>query len=316
MPAGDPAVRRWGRRTLAADPPRAKSLLVTVWGDSLIPHGGSAWLAGLIRLVAPFGINERLVRTSVFRLVREGWLAGASHGRTSRYRLTADGTRRFDDAHARIYHLPADDWQGEWELVLADAVPSARRRALRGELAWAGFGTLGSTVFVRPHQPARPLPSILAASGIADLAVAVRATALPGTRQLADVVGAAFDLASLAASYRQFLSRFGNVIDHFRDVDSASAEQCFVVRTLLIHAYRRVLLRDPLLPSVLLPLDWPGAAAYTLCRDLYTLTHRRAERHLASVLAPHGAPFPPASAAFRARFGGLDGGCPGREVAE
>jgi phenylacetic acid degradation operon negative regulatory protein len=33
------------------------------------------------------------------------------------------------------------------------------------------------------------------------------------------------------------------------------------VRTLLIHAYRRVLLRDPLLPAALLPLDWPGAAA-------------------------------------------------------
>ena len=31
-------------------------------------------LAGLIRLLAPFGINERLVRTSVFRLARDGWL--------------------------------------------------------------------------------------------------------------------------------------------------------------------------------------------------------------------------------------------------
>ena len=68
----DPFVARWIRRTLAADPPRAKSLTVTVWGDALAPHGGSVWLAGLIRLMAPFGINERLVRTSVFRLAAEG----------------------------------------------------------------------------------------------------------------------------------------------------------------------------------------------------------------------------------------------------
>ena len=74
---------------------------------------------------------------------------------------------------------------------------------------------------------------------------------------------------------------------------------------MLIHAYRRVLLRDPLLPAALLPLDWPGAAAYALCRDFYKLTHRSAERHLAATLAAAGEDFPPANAAFYRRFGGL-----------
>src|ERR1700760_1992542 len=67
-PRPDPAVARWIERTLHDDPPRARSLIVTVWGDALAPHGGEVWLAGLIRLLAPFGINERLTRTSVFRL--------------------------------------------------------------------------------------------------------------------------------------------------------------------------------------------------------------------------------------------------------
>ena len=70
-----PVERRWIRRELAADPPRAPSLIITVWGDAIAPHGGAVWLAGLIDLLAPFGINERLVRTSVFRLARDGWLA-------------------------------------------------------------------------------------------------------------------------------------------------------------------------------------------------------------------------------------------------
>src|SRR5882757_4595161 len=92
-PAPDPVIARWVQRTLRADPPRAKSLIVTVWGDALAPHGGAVWLAGLIRLMAPFGINERLVRTSVFRLAQDGWLAATTHGRTSRYRLTQEGKR-------------------------------------------------------------------------------------------------------------------------------------------------------------------------------------------------------------------------------
>ena len=93
----------------------------------------------------------------------------------------------------------------------------------------------------------------------------------------------------LAADYRRFLQRFGAVIDRFRAADEGAhdPQQCFVVRTLLIHAYRRVLLRDPLLPASLLPLDWPGAAAYALCRDFYQLTHRCAERHLAATLGQH-----------------------------
>jgi len=65
-------IAQWIARTLAADPPRARSLIVTVWGDALAPHDGRVWLATLIRLMAPFGLSERLVRTSVFRLARDG----------------------------------------------------------------------------------------------------------------------------------------------------------------------------------------------------------------------------------------------------
>src|SRR5437588_659018 len=98
----DPQVARWIRRTLADDPPRARSLIVTIWGDALAPHGGEVWLAGLIGLVAPLGLNDRLVRTSVFRLARDGWLASQSRGRQSRYRLTNAGRLRFASAYRRI----------------------------------------------------------------------------------------------------------------------------------------------------------------------------------------------------------------------
>ena len=303
----DPVVARWIRRALVTDPPRAKSLIVTVWGDALAPHGGGVWLAGLIRLMAPFGINDRLVRTSVFRLARDGWLEGESHGRVSRYQLTPDGARRFDDAHRRIYDRPGDDWQGEWEIVLVDAVPAARRAPLRDELAWAGFGELAVHAFIRPRESGRPLPSALAHAGVAEHAVVARATDFPGTRPLADVVQRAWNLDALAADYRHFLHRFGAVIERFAADGLHDPAQCFMVRTLLIHAYRRVLLRDPLLPAALLPLDWPGAAAYALCRDFYRRTHRFAERHLAATLV-NGAPLPPAAPSFYARFGGLGGG--------
>ena len=102
LPVPNVHVRGWIRRELAAAPPRASSLIITVWGDAIAPHGGAVMLGGLVELLAPFGINERLVRTSVFRLAREDWLAAKPVGRQSLYRLTRDGGRRFEQAYRRI----------------------------------------------------------------------------------------------------------------------------------------------------------------------------------------------------------------------
>lgn len=53
---------------------RSTSLIITLFGDTVSPHGRTIWLGSLVQALAPIGVNERLVRTSVFRLVKEGWL--------------------------------------------------------------------------------------------------------------------------------------------------------------------------------------------------------------------------------------------------
>ena len=55
-------------------------------------------------------------------------------------------------------------------------------------------------------------------------------------------------------------------IDRGEPLSDADA---FTARILLIHHYRRVVLRDPLLPTALLPEDWPGRAARKLCGEIY-----------------------------------------------
>jgi phenylacetic acid degradation operon negative regulatory protein len=307
--APDPQVAKFLRKELAASPPRASSLVITVWGDSIAPHGGAVLLPGLIRLLAPLGINERLVRTSVFRLAREGWLAANRVGRRSLYRLTRDGARRFEHAYRRIYTFPIEQWDDTWELVIATGAGVASRRSLGEELRWEGFGAIAPGVYARPSRDPSSVARIAAALGLTGKLVVVRArddATLDG-QTLAASVPRMLDLASVGADYRRFLRRFGAVIDRFRKADRGAhhPEQSFLVRTLLIHEYRRVLLRDPQLPAALLPLDWPGPAAFALCRDFYRLTHRAAERHLLAMLEGPRGPLPPASSDFHRRFGGL-----------
>ena len=80
-------------------------------------------------------------------------------------------------------------------------------------------------------------------------------------------------------AWQQFLTRFEPLE---AGLDQLSLAEAFFVRTLLIHEYRRVLLRDPNLPKALLPAHWPGEQARQLCERLYRATLKRSEQYLAA----------------------------------
>src|SRR3546814_17781147 len=75
-------------------------------------------LRSLSELVIPLRINERLLRTSVFRLVAQGWLQSKRHGRRSLYRLSALGEEITREASERIYVGSPPYWDGDWTLVI------------------------------------------------------------------------------------------------------------------------------------------------------------------------------------------------------
>jgi len=301
-------ISRWIETELRRHPPRAKSLVVTVWGDAIAPHGGAVWLGSLIRLLAPLGLNERLVRTSVYRLAQEGWIEARPTGRRSLYRLTASGRQRFEHAYRRIYAPPASVWDGTWEIVLAPAaaLTSAERDRLRRELGWEGFGAIASSIFARPaHDHHAPeVADLLRAMRVEQRVVVLRASEAPkvGSRSLDDYVRDCWNLLRVASEYRALLARFRVIAEYFRGARSVDAEQAFVVRSLLIHAFRRVTLHDPGLPDRLAPPGWPARDAYVLCRDLYRLTRRGAEAYLVATLDTAEESVPPAARSLPRRF--------------
>ncbi len=77
-----------------------------------------------------------------------------------------------------------------------------------------------------------------------------------------------------------------------------------MLRSLMMHDFRRVLLRDPMLPSELLPEKWAGAEARTLCREIYGRLLDASERHLMAALSTAEGALPPLDPSFFQRFGG------------
>lgn len=284
---------------------RAGSLITTVFGDSIAPRGGTVWLGSLITAMHEFGISERLVRTSVFRLAQDGWLQSKQVGRRSYYSLTEEGRERFERATRKIYGGPASAWDGEWTTVLMSGVAPATRDIVRKELGWLGFGPLSPNVLAHPVPDMTGLDRALERLGLADDLVVMTGRTVrnePGMRAL---VQDSWNLGDIDERYANFVERFRPLIKaHGKDAN-VSTKSAFLVRTLLIQEYRKVLLRDPQLPAELLPADWHGTAAYQLCRNLYQVVYAPADDYLSRTMETAEGPLPPASASFMQRFGGL-----------
>ena len=304
-----PTGKQWIDHFLSTDPPRSKSLVMTIFGDAIAPHGTRLWLGSLIELVAPMGATERLVRTSVFRLAQEGWLVANREGRRSSYALQEAARPRFERANRRIYAPPGLDWDGSWTLLMAPggSITAELRTTVRKELEWEGFAMLAPGLLAHPAFDAESLAEILKRIEADGKIFVCNAVEFPGVgaRPLGELVREGWDLSGVTASYRRFIDDFTPLRDVLESGTTIEPQAAFVMRSLLIHAYRRVQLHDPMLPLDLLPQPWPGSEAYALAQAIYRLVWVQAEDYLMQVLRREDAEAPAADAAFYERFGGL-----------
>ena len=289
------------RRTL-----RTGSLITTVFGDSIAPRGGTVWLGSLIEVMQEFGISERLVRTSVFRLVQDGWLQSTLIGRRSYYSLTDEGREKFEQATHKIYGEPSTTWDGQWCLVLLSGLGAATKDAVRKECGWLGFGALSTSVIAHPAPDMTDLDVTLRRLGVADDLVIMSGQTVRNDSAMRKLAQASWNLDDIDGRYASFVERFRPLIAAYGKDANVSPKTAFLVRTLLIQEYRKVLLRDPQLPAKLLPAGWHGAAAYQLCRNLYLAVYAEADDYLTDIMETASGPLPPPKRSFMKRFGGLE----------
>jgi len=288
-------------------PLRAGSLIISVFGDSISQHGGSVWLGSLIKALEPFGLNQRLVRTSVYRLIQEDWLASTQVGRRSYYRLADIGQRQFHSASRRIYAQSRPEWDGKWTMVIPAYVVDTARDQMRKELMWAGFGNLTNGVLAKPGADRQSLDETLQELGIHDKVIVMTANTedILSQKVLQQLSASCWNLDQLEARYEEFLVKFRPLQASLPAQGELDPEQCFQLRTLLVHEYRRILLKDSELPEELLPSDWAGKAALNLTANIYKRIHGFAEQYLMNNMATAEGSLPQASPSYYKRFGKL-----------
>ena len=277
---------------LKREPSRTGSIVITLFGDAIVPRGGSVWLGTLLEFFETLDIDASVVRTAMSRLTADGWFEREKVGRNSFYRLVKKGRLTFDIATRHIYDPPPSDWTGRFELLLIGN--SEDRDAAREALKNAGFGSPLPGVWVAPSGVLVPQEASRA------IRLEVSAEDESGRRLLRE----SWPLDRTADAYLKFMKMFAPLRDWIGRREPLADIDAFIARILLIHYYRRVVLRDPLLPAELLPQDWPGRAARELCGDVYRALLSPSEQWLDQHGTNEAGSLPQARAVLANRFEG------------
>lgn len=193
---------------------RVWSLVVTVFGDSVQNRGGRVATARLRALLGRIGVEDGALRTALSRLGTDGWVTSERQGRASFYSLTPEGRTQFTAATEKIYAAPAENPATNWTV----------------HVGGSGVFEIAPGIFLEPAGRATPDGATGTITGPLTVHGPELATRLLTPEHLAARAALFADLTALR--------------NHDFDPLSAAA-----ARTLLIHRWRRLVLRYPEVPQ-------------------------------------------------------------------
>jgi len=280
LSASDKAIKKELARLLNAlhgqSRPRVWSLIITLFGDAIVPRGGVVGLASIQEVFAQMQIEENAVRTAMSRLTKEGWLTRIKHGRQSFYKLAPEGMGQFETATQRIYTKDKKTWSGEFDLVIVNPLDAKSREILSAKMLECGFGSPAPDVYIRPASE-KPIPT--------DNTIAVlKSKSSPG-ETLRNLVDTSWPIETLQAGYESILTKYNSTLKAVNAAKYITPMDALVLRTLLIHDWRRVVLKDVALPDELRPDDWAGERARQMVGALYHVLLEQSETQLTACFA-------------------------------
>jgi phenylacetic acid degradation operon negative regulatory protein len=264
-------------------PLRAWSLAVTFLGDCIEPRGGSVGMATITELLAAYDIDNGVVRTSMSRLASEAWVTREKVGRNSFYALTPLALAETQTAARRIYAPEHPNAPCGWRIYAAGRGGADDRRRERVDLARHGAGALDKNVYILPDATSAPSPP----------SMTVLTTAPLSEEEARKLVKEVFSLGEIEREYSAFLASFASLAGDLGAIRRIADFDALALRVLVIHRFRRIVLRDPGIPARYLAPRWPGVVARETARALWRALLAPSERWLDANARSPGGELPP-----------------------
>lgn len=212
------------------------SLIVTFFGDAVVDRGGNVSAKTVQTVLAGMNVGSGAVRTAFSRLVADNWIVRQKIGRESFYELDDDGYRPFQAAAARIYSpvYTEDVGHDDWTLAVKNSGSTVLDTELRKFGAQVGTNCwLFETVTPEVAEILTSNEFLLVRGKLDNFPNWLNSKLIP---------------IELENGYQQLQKRFVCI----KIPESLSPLDALLVRCLLIHQWRRLLLRSPLLPGAML----------------------------------------------------------------
>ncbi len=255
---------------------RPRALVFDLYGEYFHQTGGAVKLGPLTELMGAFGIEPGTVRVVMTRLRKDGWFDSTKTGREVTYLLNERSTSLLRQGHSRIFERETGAWDRRWTQALTNdaAHDPQRRRRIHRALAWWGLGEYVSGSWFSPHDREKQVREML--SGEDDDLVFLRSHCddETGARRIAE---RCWDLRELAADYHMFIDELRPRLRGYRR--GLTGRAALIESMNLVNRYRHYPFRDPDLPELLLPPDWPGREAHRLFTDCHDSLREPAQAH-------------------------------------
>lgn len=250
---------------------RVWSLVVTMFGDAVQMRGGRIATLRLQHLLERVGVEAGALRTALSRLSHDGWVERDREGRNSFYRLSESGQAEITAAAVDIYAPPAGGEIREWHLVSGVHAPVG------------GIKVAAHLWLIAAGQPV-DLPDHLCLTGAL--------TSFPEK----------FAKCVITPEHQAALEALRHDIDALGGVELSPLD-AMAARMLLIHRWRRIVLRFPDVPPELFPADAVLKNPRNRVADIYHGLVEQSEAWMDS--NEHGLkPMPASAPEFMHRFGG------------
>lgn len=270
-------------------PVRTQFVFFTLLGDYILPLGGKIWTGDMLHLMNLLDISERAVRSTLSRMTRKGWISPKKHGRRSQYTITPRGRALLESGYARIFEPNFKDWDQTWHLVVYSLPEKNRkiRHELRKQLIWLGFGRLEAGTWISPHNRQAELKNLFSELRI-EAFVEQFSGAHLGPSSGLELAKRCWDLQELETDYQDFVTRYAQKYEHylsrFNENQCPEPEDFFIQRFWITHEFQALPLKDPNLPTELLPQDWIGSTARDLVMDYRKLLGPSANQFVRDVM--------------------------------
>ncbi len=273
---------------------RLWSLIVTLFGDAIEPRGGVFRLGALQKIVEHIGIENNALRTAMSRLASDGWLKRQRIGRASYYQPSTIASQQNMQASKVIYDYCSCEWEGQWLFAIAtnsDGFDLAARKKLHE----MNFAFAGRKLAIAPDTGDKNEPC-----GMEEVTCFI-ASQVRGAKIEDLLPGIDFHI-NCDDAYRDFSKMCSVVSNLFPQNQKLNGLDAIVLRLIIIHTWRRIVLKDLHWPLSLRSKNWPGRNARHDLHRIYLQLLPQSENWLSNVDSTPEGLLPPCNIDLTKRF--------------